>query len=171
LKTTLALRPIEKTDLETIQFWRNNKSVLPFVREYRLMTKSHVESWYSNMILSDKHEMFIIQDDGHPVGICGLTYINWQNRHADLHFAIYDEFSWIDDVYAPRSYEMISEYAFQYLNLNKIYVEIYENDEKKLNFFKECRFTEDARLRQHYYNNGKYHDSIIMSLLKSEWSE
>jgi hypothetical protein len=165
------LRPIEKSDLNIIQTWRNNDKVTPFVREYRGLSIQHIDAWYESMILDDKFEMFIMENDKELIGICGLTYINWQNRHADLHFAIYKDFEWIDDTYALKFYEIITDYAFNQLNLNKIYVEIYGNDDKKLKFFKSLNFKVDAQLREHYFYNGEYITSYILSLLKGEYNE
>jgi len=162
------LRPIEREDIPLIKSWRNSDLVLPYVREYRLLSLAQIEKWYNTMIDSDKFEMFVMSDNDTPIGICGMTYINWQNRHADLHFAIYNNFEWIDEVYAPKFYEIISKYAFEDLNLNKIYVEVYEHDNKKIKFFKNNGFRQDARLRQHYFHKGEYLDSLILSLLRSE---
>lgn len=165
------IRPIEKSDLNTIQSWRNNDNVMPFVREYRKLSLEHINKWYESIILDDKFEMFIMENDDELIGVCGLTYINWQNRHADLHFAIYKNFEWIDDKYAPKFYKIITNYAFNELNLNKIYVEVYENDTKKINFFKDRNFTKDACLRKHYFYKGKYLDSYILSLLSDEYKQ
>ena len=163
------LRPIEHSDLNTIQKWRNDPDTLPLVREYRLLSHQHIESWYEQMSQDHRFEMFMMQGIASPVGVCGLTYINWQNRHADLHFAIYKDCAWIDDVHAPYYYKLITEYAFDELNLNKIYVEMYNNDKKKISFFKEKGFHQDAILRQHYYHKGEYMDAYIVSLLKDEF--
>jgi len=167
----LVLRPIEHSDLLQIQKWRNDKDVLPYVREYRLMSMHHIEKWYKEMIASDRFEMFMLDAGCQSVGIGGLTYINWQNRHADLHFAIYKNREWVDKEYAPHFYEMITSYAFNELNLNKVYVEIYSNDLKKIDFFENKGFHRDAVLRQHYFHEGRYFDSYILSLLTDEWKK
>ena len=164
------LRPIEPEDLQNIQTWRNDKETIPNVREYRIMSKAHVESWYKAMILDNKFEMFMMVDEANfPIGVCGLTYIDWKNKHADLHFAIYKDSAWIDDKYSEKFYPLIMEYAFGHLNLNKVYVEVYELDNKKIKFFSEKGFSRDACLRQHYYYKGKYWDSYIFSILKEDF--
>ena len=165
------IRPIEKSDLKQIQKWRNNKNVMPFVREYRKLSLEQINKWYDSMIFDDKFEMFIMENNKELIGVCGLTYINWQNKHADLHFAIYKNFEWIDKDYAPKFYEIITDYAFNELNLNKIYVEVYENDDKKIKFFKDRNFTKDACLRNHYFHKGEYLDSYILSLLSDEYKQ
>ena len=47
--------------------------------------------------------------------------------------------------------------------------EIYEIDNKKLNFFKSLGFKIDASLREHYFYKGKYYTSYILSLLRSDY--
>jgi RimJ/RimL family protein N-acetyltransferase len=168
-KSEFFLRSIERDDLNKIQTWRNDKNTLPNVREYRIMSKEHINKWYDSMILNDKFEMFIMDSkSADMVGVCGLTYIDWKNSHADLHFAIYKNSQWIDEKYSDIYYPMITKYAFEHLNLNKIYVEIYENDKKKLDFFSKKGFKKDATLREHYFYGGRYWSSYIFSLLGHE---
>ena len=162
-----ALRAIERSDLPLIQKWRNGEGVLPFVREYRLLSESHVEKWYDSIISDDKFEFFIIEDEEEkPIGVSGLTYIDWVNKNADLHLAIY-EHEWIDAVYAPEVLQTLSDYAFNHLNLHRLYAEVYEIDYKKIDFFLKFGFQRDGVLRDHYYHNGSYFDSHIYSIIKS----
>lgn len=166
-----SLRPIEISDLQVIQKWRNDKNTLPNVREYRLMSVSHIRKWYDSMILDNKFEMFIMQTSNQePVGVCGLTYIDWKNRNADLHFAVYKDSLWIDDKYSNIFYPIIVDYAFNNLDMNRIYVEMYEIDKKKVDFFSKKGFNKDVCLRKQYYYDGRRWDSYIYSLLKSEYT-
>jgi RimJ/RimL family protein N-acetyltransferase len=162
------IRAIEEKDLELIQRWRNHPTTLPYVREYRIMSLPHIKKWYESIVTSDKFEMFIMQDKEIPIGVCGLTYINWQNRHADLHLAIYHNNEWVDKEYAPEFFKIITAYAFEEMNLNKLYVEVYENDSKKIDFFESLNFQKDAVLREHYFHKGRYLNSYIYSLLRRE---
>ena len=48
-------------------------------------------------------------------------------------------------------------------------MELCEFDSKKIEFFKnEFNFKQDGPLRENCYEEGKYWDSIIISLLKNE---
>ena len=64
---------------------------------------------YDKILNDNRFEMYAIVEDGkvndnsycYPagnriVGVCGLTYIDWVNRHCDLHFYIGENFKWID---------------------------------------------------------------------------
>ena len=62
------------------------------------------------------------------------------------------------------------DYAFNELNLHKIWPELYEYDNKKIKFYvEELGFYRDGILREHHYMDGKWWNSYIYSLLKSEY--
>jgi len=167
----VALRAIEETDLHVLLSWRNNEQLRRYFREYREFSRGQIKSWYDSMILNPQFEMFIMEDlqTNEAVGVAGLTYIDWVNRHADVHFYIGKNGEWIDNNYSNDAIKIVLNYGFERLNLNKLWAEIYEIDSKKLEFFKKLGFTIDASLREHYYYDGKYHTSHILSLLKSEY--
>lgn len=168
LGNSLSLRAIERKDLQTIQAWRNDENLRRYFREYRDFSMSQLEKWYDNMIFDNRFEFFIIEHDNNPIGVAGITYIDWVNRHADVHFYIGKGGEWIDQKHSPEAFNLILDYGFDILNLNKIWAEIYEIDFKKLKFFKDNGFSIDASLREHYYYKGKYYTSHLLSLLKSE---
>ncbi|MEY4458805.1 MAG: hypothetical protein RIT38_10 [Bacteroidota bacterium] len=167
----LGIRAIEIEDLTIVQSWRNDESLRQFFREYREFSFSQIKDWYTKMINDHKFEMFVIIDlkSNEIIGITGITYIDWINRHADVHFYIGKNSSWIDNIYSPTAFKLILNYGFNILNLNKLWAEIYEIDLKKLDFFKNVGFKVDATLREHYFFNGKYYSSHLLSLLKSEY--
>ena len=163
------LRAIEVCDLELIQRWRNMTSIQPFVREYREMSFKNVENWYNSIVNNREFIFFIIEDHKKlPIGVAGLTYIDWLNKHADLHLGLYEK-PWGDESYGNATVNMMLDYGFNFLNLNKIYAEIYSIDDAKLKLFSNRNFKQDAILREHYYYKGKYRDSHILSILRSEF--
>jgi len=170
MNKNIAIRGIEKEDLPLLQSWRNNEDLRRYFREYRDMSMLLKEDWFEKMTFDNKFEMFMIIDleKNTPVGATGFTYIDWVNRHCDLHFYIGEEAKWIDEKYAPTAMDLMLVRGFNFLNMNKIWAEIYSIDHKKRNFFKDFGFSIDARLRNHYYYNGEYHDSYIYSLLREE---
>ena len=167
----IGIRAIEIDDLAIIQKWRNDENLRQYFREYREFSMTQIKDWYIKMINDNKFEMFVIVDliSEELIGVTGVTYIDWVNRHADVHFYIGKKSSWIDEQYSPCAFQLILNYGFKILNLNKLWAEIYEIDVKKLAFFKNNGFRVDATLRDHYYHNGKYYNSHILSLLKSEF--
>ena len=93
----VGIRAIEISDLKLIKAWRNNESLRCFFREYREFSFTQKENWYNKMIDDDRFEMFVIEDlqpdnklrNQEPVvGVAGITYIDWVNKHGDVHFYI-----------------------------------------------------------------------------------
>ena len=169
----IGFRSIEFADLELLQSWRNAEELRKYFREYRDFSFSQIKEWYQNMIKDDKFEMFMIIDlnSNETVGVVGYTYIDWINRHCDLHFYLGKELEWIDKTYCPVAIKLALKHAFNTLNMNKVWAEIYEIDDKKLTFFKSLNFNTDVVHRDHYFYEGKYYNSYIVSLLREEYEK
>ena len=167
----VGIRAIEIEDLPTIQIYRNDEGLRQYFREYREFSLTQIKEWYFNMIKDNRFEMFVIidLDLNEVVGVTGITCINWPNKHADVHFYIGKNSKWIDEKYSHTAIKLILNYGFKTLNLNKLWAEIYEIDTKKINFFKNKGFKTDATLREHYFHNGKYYSSHILSLLRKDY--
>ena len=50
--------------------------------------------------MDKRFEFFLIEENQTPIGVTGLTYIDWVNKHADLHLGLYEK-PW-GDVYYGR---------------------------------------------------------------------
>lgn len=166
------LRAVEKEDLVYLRDWRNISSFRKNFREHKELSFFNQETWFNRTLSSPNDFMFVIVDleNNKPIGACGLLYTNWIIRSADFSFYIGHDELYIDDKYAYDAAKILIEYGFNDLNLNKIWMELYEYDVKKLNFFKnKFNFHVDGMLRQNAFNDGKYWDSYILSILSSEY--
>jgi len=176
---SIAIRSIEKSDLDLVHKWRNSECLRQYFREYRELSMTQIENWYYSMLKDNKFEMFIIVDCDtedlgiekfEPIGVAGITDIDWVNRHGDVHLYIGKDNAWIEDKYSKEVADIILNYGFNNLNLNKLWAEVYEIDEEKLNFFQSLGFKIDASLREHYYRDGVYYTSHILSLLRRDYA-
>jgi len=166
------LRAVEITDLELLRDWRNIPEFRINFREHRELGLENQKKWFEGVSLSSNDYMFVItnKETQEQIGACGLLYINWIIRSADFSFYIGKEKLYIDDKYAKDAAEVLIRYGFYDLNLYKIWMELYEFDVKKLEFFQnEFNFHVDGKLRSNAYAKGKYWDSYILSLLFTEF--
>lgn len=167
------LTPIEREDLPQLMKWRNIPEFRKHFREYRELSREMQENWYNTKVLNDVSTiMFSIKriEDNELLGCCGLCYINWVHRTADLSLYIGWNNSYIDDNgYAEESCKLLFNYGFKELGINKIWTEIYEFDTKKYNLYQELGFQNDGVLREQYYYDGRYWNSNLLSLLRREW--
>ena len=164
---------VEKGDLRQLMEWRNNPEFRKHFREYRELNMSNQKKWYEEKVLRDPATlMFSIRrlKDNKLLGCCGLVYISWIYKHADMSLYIGWKDLYIDKYgYAEEACRLLLDYGFKELGLNKIWTEIYIFDKRKKKLYDKFGFYIDGTLRQHYLYNGKFWDSYILSILSSEW--
>ena len=167
------LDAVNKEDLPSLMYWRNLPEYRKHFREYRELNMDMQLRWYENKVLNDNTtEMFAIRlnDTDELIGCCGLCYINWVHRNADLSLYIGWEKSYIDNEgYAEEACKLLFDYGFKELGMQKIWTEIYCFDEKKLELYKKLGFSIDGKLRNQYFYEGKWWNSYMLSLLTEEW--
>ena len=61
------------------------------------------------------------------------------------------------------------DYAFDVLKLNKLYGEVWTENEYVLQLHIMCGWTQEGILRQHIYKNGVFHDVSVGSILAEKW--
>jgi len=170
----VGLRAIEKDDLRQLRDWRNIASFRKNFREHKELNMLNQENWYNRMAVSNNDYMFIIErlSDKEPIGTCGLLYVNWINRSADFSFYIgYNELYVDKEGWAEEACRLLIDYGFRNLNLNKIWMELYEFDTRKLSLFTEkFGFQKDGMLRDNCFEDGRYYNSYIISLLRSDYN-
>lgn len=164
----VGLRAVEKEDLALLRDWRNIPEFRRNFREVRELNLTNQEKWFERSCVNNLNDfMFVIVrlSNNKPIGACGLLYINWIIRSADFSFYIGDNQSYIDsEGYAKDAANLLINYGFNNLNLHKIWMELYEFDKLKLDFFQnEFNFQVDGKLRDNCFEDGKYWDSYIIS--------
>jgi RimJ/RimL family protein N-acetyltransferase len=61
--------------------------------------------------------------------------------------------------------------GFEKLNLNRVALEVFENNPRAIRAYEKAGFVHEGRRRQGIYKNGQYLDILLMSVIRSEWQE
>src|SRR3990172_9483153 len=134
----VGLREISPDDLWTLLQWRNKAQFRQYYREYRELSFPQQEEWFQQILKDHFVLMFSIFDrsagifSGQLLGGCGLTYINWVSRTAEISLYIGKDDLYLDDHYAPDAWRTLMRYGFNELGMNKLWVEAYEFDDKRI---------------------------------------
>ena len=166
------LKAVSPDSLQQFMEWRNQPELRKYFREYKELNEDMQKRWYENRVLGDHEQVnFEIRDKktNKLIGHCGLYYIDWISRHAEFGIYIGDS-DYRSGGYGSSALRTLIKYGFEDLNLNKIWCEVYTNNDAA-HIYKHLGFKSEGKLRQHYYNEGKYWDSIMMSLLKEEYDK
>lgn len=165
----IILRPLKITDWEKTLQWRNNMTIKKMAMIHPFPITEIVEKeWYKNILksTSDKSIYFAItKEDDSAIGFINLNKINYIHKNCTLGIII-GEISEQNKGYGKEAIEIIIDYAFHSLNLNKITVEVVEHNNKALNLYKKIGFIEEGRLKDQYLSEGKYYDVSLMSIFQ-----
>lgn len=170
--TKIQLKKVERKNINQLREWRNNPELRKYFREHRLINEDNQIKWYENKILSDSNQYnFEIhaKEKSVLIGHCGLYYIDWINRTAE--FGIYiGDCDFRNGGYGSDALRTLIKYGFNDLNLNRIWCEVYSNNEA-LKIYEHIGFIHEGKLRENYFNEGKYYDSYILGMLRSDYYE
>lgn len=169
----LRLRAMEKEDLPRFVRWLNDPEVRENLLIFAPISQDEEEEWYNSMMKHPKEERPLtieVEIDGEwvPVGNIRLFNFDWQARHAEVGLFIGEKQYWSRG-YGKEALRLMLSYGFDYLNLNKIYLFVYETNQRGIRAYRKFGFVEEGRLRQQVYKHGRYIDMLFMSILRSEW--
>ena len=169
------LRAMERSDLPLFVSWFADPDVREFLTTRSLYSMSFEEGWYENMLKVpiENHPMMIdilVDNQWLPVGDIALPEINWINRQAEVGVMIGEKAYW-NRGFGTQAMRLMLHYAFDTINLNRVYLEVYEPNIRGIHCYEKAGFIKEGCLREAQYLNGKYVNVWMMGILKSEWQQ
>jgi RimJ/RimL family protein N-acetyltransferase len=164
----VALRLLDQEDAAAVLSWFNDPEVLRTLRQYRPFGLGGEERFFSQITESPTDLVLGItpatatQDV--VVGVCGLHRIDLQARHAELGLAV-ARAHWRKG-YGSEATRLLTRYAFECLNLNRVYLEVRADHVAAQRIYERAGFQREGLLRQHIYREGRYWDAVVMGLLR-----
>lgn len=164
------LVPLETIHDNYIVKWRNDSSISTFLFSSEIITLESHRRWFEKYKnLSDRQEFVIyITDRNIPIGTIGLSSIDKINSRAEYGITI-GEIEYMGKGYAKEASQLILKYAFEEINLNKVFLKVFEDNTRAIGMYKKLGFNVDGVLRQDVFKDGIFRNVIEMSLLKEEW--
>lgn len=169
----IILREYRKEDLPYIRKWVNNAEITKYLSHIFLYPHTlNASENYLNSILDGSSSMkgFIIANKGTEeyIGQIDLINIDWVNRVGTLGIVI-GNVEKLSRGYGTEAIKLIQYFAFNRLNLHKIDLEVRAYNERAIRCYKKCGFKEEGRIRENFFIDGKYTDTLFMGILKSEY--
>ncbi len=160
------LRPLGKsTDLDLCLKWFNDPEVIQFVRRTLPMYEMQEEEWFNNLHKRNNNITLGIatKSESRLIGTMGLHDIEWVDRTATTGACIGEKELW-GKGYGSDAKMALLHYAFLRLNLRKIYSRVFAFNERSIRYSLKCGYEIEARLKDHVYYDGEYHDLVILSV-------
>ncbi len=166
-----SLVPLRDDDKFHIMKWRNEQ--IYHLRQQKQLTKEDQENYFSTVIntLFEQGQpgqvLFSYLHDKICIGYGGLVHINWKDKNAEISFIMNTE---LEKDYFEQHWttylSLIEQVAFKGLGLHKIFTYAFDLRPRLYKAVEEAGFTQEARLKEHCFFDGKYIDVVIHSKIK-----
>jgi RimJ/RimL family protein N-acetyltransferase len=164
------LRPLRAADRATSVRWRNDPEIRDNILGYRFPITEEMEAHWVDAVLKDQSRTRLVlaivdKADAALVGFVYLNGIDWFARNAEFGILIGDR-SRQGKGLAKEALALVVGYAFDTLNLNKLYLRVVAFNERALRLYRDFGFVEEGVQRQQAFVRGGYHDVVLMGLIR-----
>jgi RimJ/RimL family protein N-acetyltransferase len=167
----LRLRAQEIDDLERGHAWTNDREISyqmgtrypRSLAEQERRLNEQPPGGYGNGV-----RLAIDTLDGRHIGSTDFVPADADDRCAGMGIMIGDKGYWSRG-YGTDAVLTLLRFGFEQMNLNRIWLHVFEYNERAIACYKKCGFQIEGRLRDHLYQEGRYSDVIEMAILRDEF--
>jgi RimJ/RimL family protein N-acetyltransferase len=165
----VCLRPLEQEDAALVTEWVNAPEITRTLLLYRPISRSAEQEYLAQIARSEHDIVAGIQTlDGRLVGVVGLHGVDFKDRQASLGIFIGARDAW-GRGYGTEAVRLMTGYGFETMNLNRIWLKVLECNPRALGVYERVGYRREGVLREDTYREGRYWDSLLLSILRSEW--
>lgn len=158
------IRPLMEQDLEWVRRERNRPECRMWFRQPELLSEKQQSLWFST---TDMKSFAVIDDEDDIIGVVSLSHIDYIARKCEFSIMIMPEMR--DKGWGKKSLCSVLEHAFNDLNMNQVYSDVFKHNPALEKYIK-WGFVERGTLPNWYYKDGKYIDSVVITITKDEYN-
>jgi RimJ/RimL family protein N-acetyltransferase len=166
------LRPAERSDVPLFVAWMNDWATSRTLSLVAPISEPMEEQWFERAVANQGkdgyHFTACLLSDDRPIGTVGLFDLDLRNGNAGLGISI----GRAEDRGKGHGTDMLRallEFAFGSLRLERVWLDVYDFNERAKHLYERVGFVEEGRLRHSFFGNGAHHDAFRMSMLRDEW--
>jgi RimJ/RimL family protein N-acetyltransferase len=169
----IRLRAIERDDLPMFVSWINDPEARAGLQLFLPISIPQEEQWFEGVLKrpTETQPMVIeVQelDNWIPIGNTGIFDYDTITHSAEFGILIGNKAYW-NKGFGTETTKLMLKHCFETLNLNRVYLRVYENNPGAVRAYEKAGFVHEGRQREAVYREGKYLDVLMMSVLKKEW--
>ena len=169
----ISLRPMRPKEVELIYRWANNPDVVPYWYGKKRTMKQIKDDWKPHYF-SDKDpysgRCFAIEVNDEPVGMVNYNKIDRDNKSVDMDIMIGQKEYW-DKGYGTEALKTFCGFLFSKFNLNRIWLGSYAYNLRAIRAYEKSGFKKEGIMREDALINGKFVDSVLLSILRKEFKK
>lgn len=148
--------------------WINNPENNQFLHYDLPLDYEKTCIWFEkNKGRTDRYDA-VIEVDGTPVGLIGLLSIDGKNQKAEYYVSM-GETGFKGQGVASKASELLLEYAFRSLKLEKVYLYTETDNKVAQKLFERVGFKKEGILKHDLLSRGRFVDRIAYGITKADY--
>ncbi len=165
------IRPIEEDDIDTIYPWYHDQDVnLWSSGAWPLNTLLSKEQLAVKFLVGtqDAYRYALLNENELLIGTIGFQEINVPAHSVTLYIVIGDKAHW-GKGYGTDALITFARFLFTQWNFHRITLDTWDENSRAIRAYEKVGFKIEGRQREARFVQGKYHDAILMGLLREEF--
>lgn len=170
---SIYLRPAERSDIALFVAWFDDARTSRTLAFRAPISVPMEERWFDQAVAeqgkSGYHFVACLMADDRPIGTIGLFDLDLLNGSAGVGISVGDP----ADTGKGHGTDMLLAllaFAFGSLRLERVWLDVYDFNERAKRVYERVGFVEEGRLRHAFFHDGAHHDAFRMSILRDEWA-
>jgi [ribosomal protein S5]-alanine N-acetyltransferase len=164
---TIYLRALERADAPVIVPWVNDPKVIENLTIHKPMSLAAEEAFIETM---NRHEHDVVfgicrRDTDALIGVAGLHQVDEHNRQGMFGIFLGDAKN-RGKGYGTEATVLVTRYAFEMLNLNRVWLYVFEFNKRAIRVYERVGFEKEGLLRQAHFARGRYWNIVVMGVLR-----
>lgn len=169
------LRAFEEADLDAYWTAVSDADVSHWAGYVSPPSRAGIRSWYENRVCKEHGKeafYFVISPIGSDEYVGTIWLWNFDSRIGGPELSIYlsDPGRWGQGL-GTDAVNALVDFAFGSLDVHRIWLFTSAKNPRSARSFAKAGFVEEGTIRQNQRRRGEMIDSILMSMLRSEWSD
>jgi RimJ/RimL family protein N-acetyltransferase len=170
------LRPFRRDDLPLLRAWHDTPEVMRHWGQAQpLVTPDQFEADLNGRFarFDERGYLAIVPlepQDAQPIGRCEWEGLDRQNRSAEVMILIGEPAYW-GHGYGTDALVTLLRYLFEVQRLHRVSLTVLSWNERAIRSYEKIGFAVEGVLREDVYDEGRYHDQTVMSILRDEFDD
>ena len=162
------LVPMDSSHVDFITHIRTDWANYEYFFDFHLASSDQEAEWVARVTTDPRQANFVIypaHSADQPAGTISLTSIDRRSRNAE-YGRIFLSPQFRGTGVMQHASQILLRYGFYDLNLHKIYLRVFSDNERAIRLYRSLGFEEEGRLREQIYKGGQYRDVTCMGMLR-----
>lgn len=161
------LRKLQQEDLDLILKWRNKDFIRLNMHKHQIIEKQEHLNWFKKTSKENKSSAFIYEENHQSLAYVNFKLDELENKKIASwgFYLLSDEGKGI----ATKMALLAIPYAFDFLNIKKIFAEVLSFNTKSLAYHKKLGFKLKNIQKKSYQRNQVFYDIYHFELTKKDW--